>query len=528
MLRLSSSSQPLDMYRARIESTTARHVSCSHSPRIEPTYRARIEPTSSLRIVLASSLHLHRAHIEPTYRARIEPTSSPRHIEPTYRVRIEPRHRAYIEPTYRARIEPTSSLHRAFIVLASSLHRASIEPTSSLHRAYIEPSSCQNIKARCRLDGNLERHDIRASELDARCGHEGTMVRFAMKIYGLTLVLLFANGSWCCSLRPNIPHYSITDRAVLAPLVIHGRVLNTTATRSFQQYRACVKVLEVIKGDSDLPREMCFGWFGMEELCLTHVFRDNEYIFYMNSDRTARYKDGVPTSAILANSRTTSLTKQGYCNPYLPQSTPCDRPTIKSFQSVIRVQEGQSAVMSCYASGTFPLLVTWSKMSSRLTHRIPHNYNQYRIPSVGVSDTGVYICTIRNPAGVTTALVRLYVDPVPCGAFLFLRPGEQSEIQSPNYPQPYSKDKMCSWRICPAHGQRVKLDFTHFDLRRNFDDNLQIYHGTSLFDYNTFYCENTILIRFIPRVAYFSTMTGRVLHNYKNTGPKPGQDIRIE
>ncbi|KAK3720040.1 hypothetical protein QZH41_015445 [Actinostola sp. cb2023] len=337
-----------------------------------------------------------------------------------------------------------------------------------------------------------------------------------MKIYGLTtLVLLFAAGSWCCSLPPNVPYYSIVDRAVLAPLVIHGRVLNiSTTTRQNVFYKACVRVIEVMKGESDFPRELCFGDFGGDYLCLNDVYEDNEYIFYMNSDRTARYKDGIPISVVLANNQTLNFARQGYCNPHLSQPTQCERPTInrKIFHSVIRAQEGRTVAMSCYASGTAPLLVTWSKRDSTLSSFSSPTTNRYFIYSVGVSDTGVYICTIRNPAGVTTALVRLYVDPVPCGAFLFLRPGEQSEIQSPNYPQPYSKDKMCSWRICPAHGQRVKLDFTHFDLRRNLDDNLQIYH----------------VIRFTPRVAYFSTMTGRVLHNYKNTGPKPGQDIQIK
>lgn len=76
-----------------------------------------------------------------------------------------------------------------------------------------------------------------------------------------------------------------------------------------------------------------------------------------------------------------------------------------------------------------------------------------------------------------TILLILFVEPVPCGRFIVLKPGQQSEIKSPNYPKPYSKDKACAWRICPSPGQRVKLDFKYFDLKRNIDDNLQIYQG---------------------------------------------------
>lgn len=143
-----------------------------------------------------------------------------------------------------------------------------------------------------------------------------------MKCYSLVFIVLFLGSAWCCSIVPFVPSYTITQRTILAPLVLHGRVINTTATRGrFQDYEACIQVLEVIKGDKNLPRQMCFGRFGMEELCLTHVFVGTEYIFYMTSERKASYKDGQPkSSAVVANRQTLTMAKQGVCNPLLSSS----------------------------------------------------------------------------------------------------------------------------------------------------------------------------------------------------------------
>lgn len=139
-----------------------------------------------------------------------------------------------------------------------------------------------------------------------------------MTLYGFFVFLLFTVCSWCCSLPPGVPNYSITDRAVLAPIVLHGRVLNiSTTTRVNVYYKACVQVLEVIKGDPNLSKELCFGDFGGDYLCLSDVYENNTYIFFMNADLSARY-DGIPISAVLANGRTVNMAKQGYCNPLRP------------------------------------------------------------------------------------------------------------------------------------------------------------------------------------------------------------------
>jgi len=151
---------------------------------------------------------------------------------------------------------------------------------------------------------------------------------FAMTIYSFLLtVLLFVAGSQSCSLPPGTPSLSVTGRTVLAPNVIHGRVLNiSTTTRLNVFYKACVQVLEVIKGDSNIPSTFCFGDFGGEYLCLTDVFEQKEYIFFLNEDLTARYKDGIPVSAILASSPLiVEMAKEGYCDPYGSQSKRCGR-----------------------------------------------------------------------------------------------------------------------------------------------------------------------------------------------------------
>lgn len=150
---------------------------------------------------------------------------------------------------------------------------------------------------------------------------------YAMTIYGLLAVLFFAIGSQCCSLPPGTPSLSVTARTVLAPIVIHGRVFNiSTTTRLNVQYKACIQVIEVIKGDANIPSEMCFGDFGGDYLCLTDVYEQKEYIFFLNEDRTARYRDGIPASAILASSpQIVEMAKAGHCDPYRSQSKRCGR-----------------------------------------------------------------------------------------------------------------------------------------------------------------------------------------------------------
>lgn len=146
-----------------------------------------------------------------------------------------------------------------------------------------------------------------------------------MRAYSLVYLLLLVCAANCCSLIPNIPSYTVTERTILAPLVVYGRVLNTTATNSdYFKYKACIKVLEVIKGDKKLPKEICFGDFGSDVLCLTHVHSYVDYIFYMTSDKKANYKDGQPKeAAVQANTQTISEAKRGVCDPFLSQSSSC-------------------------------------------------------------------------------------------------------------------------------------------------------------------------------------------------------------
>lgn len=122
-----------------------------------------------------------------------------------------------------------------------------------------------------------------------------------------------------CSLIPGTVFYSPTQRTILAPIVFQARVLNTTDEEPPGQiFDACVQIERIFKSPFEIPPELCFGSFGIQELCLSYVFPDADYVFFVNEDFTARY-DGFPVSAILVSDELVSAVQRGYCSEQTPQ-----------------------------------------------------------------------------------------------------------------------------------------------------------------------------------------------------------------
>ena len=117
-----------------------------------------------------------------------------------------------------------------------------------------------------------------------------------------------------CSLVPGTVFYSPTQRTVLAPIVFQGIVLNTTTSDdpTGQIFDACVRIQKIFKSPFDIPQVICFGSFGIEELCMTYVFEGSDYVFFMNEDFTARY-DGFPVAALPVTDELVAAVQRGYC-----------------------------------------------------------------------------------------------------------------------------------------------------------------------------------------------------------------------
>ena len=135
-------------------------------------------------------------------------------------------------------------------------------------------------------------------------------------------IFVFITGSFLpvvfpCSVVPGTVFYSPTQRTVLAPIVFQGRVFNTTTSQSpnnptGQIFEACVRIQKIFKSPFEIPQDVCFGKFGIEELCLTYVFEGSDYVFFLNEDFTARY-DGFPVAAYLVTDELVTAVQSGYC-----------------------------------------------------------------------------------------------------------------------------------------------------------------------------------------------------------------------
>ncbi|EDO35722.1 predicted protein, partial [Nematostella vectensis] len=254
------------------------------------------------------------------------------------------------------------------------------------------------------------------------------------------------------------------------------------------------------------------------------------------------------------------------------------------FKRTKQMQEGESAELSCPVLGTGPFVVRWQKRGDFPSWRLNIQGNSLELLDVSASDAGSYICQVSGPAGEITATVKVTVFPKPCGDFFVLKKDGNVTITSPRYPSYYPRDKMCTWRICPARRQRLEFSFKAFNLRRR--DRLEIHNecdslvtnrgrsycsstspgvvvsqchsrcvqigfisaatfernyeargfqalvtstnkDSTLFDYKKLYCENDLLVRFQPTEIQISQNTGNVLNNYKSDSPKIGDKITI-
>ena len=139
---------------------------------------------------------------------------------------------------------------------------------------------------------------------------------------------LFLSGAYTCSLIPGTVFYSPTQRTILAPIVFKATVLNSTTLDdpTGQTFDACVRIDRIFKSPFEIPRELCFGSFGIQELCLSYVFEGSDYVFFVNEDFTARY-DGYPVSAISVTDELVLAVERGYCAGDPPLQENCGKLT---------------------------------------------------------------------------------------------------------------------------------------------------------------------------------------------------------
>ncbi len=128
-----------------------------------------------------------------------------------------------------------------------------------------------------------------------------------------------------CSPNPNKPERDITELTILAPVVLIARVVNISVDSDLQlftQYSACLNVTEIIKRDNStsIPQTFCTKQFGTESMCLSHVFPNTSYVFYLNTDLQARY-DAHFSAVRPAIDVVIALARRGYCD--VDNSTNC-------------------------------------------------------------------------------------------------------------------------------------------------------------------------------------------------------------
>lgn len=275
-----------------------------------------------------------------------------------------------------------------------------------------------------------------------------------------------------CSVPPGAVFYGPTQRTILAPIVFQGRVINTTTSNfpTGQIFDACVEIRKIFKSPFEIPTVVCFGQFGIQELCLTYVFEGSEYVFFLNEDFTARY-DGFPEAAYLATQEIVAAVQAGYCQASIDPN--CEPPKLENatFEFVKRIQEGRSASVHCRAMGSLPIVATWYR-GGELVSVEKQQGNMLKINDATMYDTGRYSCVLKNPAGEATAETYVQIISTACGAFVAVYDDATFTIESPEYPWPYRRGKSCSWRLCPPQGKSLEFNFTTFDLRTF--DNLEI------------------------------------------------------
>ena len=156
--------------------------------------------------------------------------------------------------------------------------------------------------------------------------HPAKFIAGEMFLISALVAGLFLPVAYTCSLPTGTFFYTPIQRTILAPIVFQAKVLNTTTYldrhATGQVFDACVRIAKIFKAPFEIPSELCFGSFGIEELCLTYVFEGSDYIFFVNEDFTARY-DGFPLSAISVTDDNLSSVERGYCSA--DQSDDCGK-----------------------------------------------------------------------------------------------------------------------------------------------------------------------------------------------------------
>ena len=140
-----------------------------------------------------------------------------------------------------------------------------------------------------------------------------------------------------CSEFLGTVHYNPTERTVLAPIVFQGRVHTTITTDNptGQIFHACVQIQQVFKSPFEISQEICFGSFGIQELCLTYVFEGYDYVFFMNEDFTARY-DGFPVAALRVTDELVAAVRRGYCPGQESLRQHCGKIKITSLSKILQ------------------------------------------------------------------------------------------------------------------------------------------------------------------------------------------------
>ncbi|XP_028403761.1 uncharacterized protein LOC114526372 [Dendronephthya gigantea] len=270
-----------------------------------------------------------------------------------------------------------------------------------------------------------------------------------------------------CSPDPSKPSYDITELAILAPVVIVGHVTNISVDSNIQiftQYSACLDVKEIIKRDNfvSVPKRFCTKQFGTEAMCLSHVYPNVSYLFFLDNNLQARY-DAHFSAARLATYFAIAQARRGYCD--VKNSTNCVPPSMADVpKQLVEADEGNSVVLTCRASGTKPHVVTWlfeGSSSIPLFSNVGYDGSLY-IRKLSKSSGGKYTCTVKNAAGSISHDINIVVKLKHCGGNLMVN--KRLNIASPNFPGEYPQDKTCVWRLCPRRGNRIKFNFNMFQL----------------------------------------------------------------
>uniref|UniRef100_A0A8C4X261 Heparan sulfate proteoglycan 2 n=1 Tax=Eptatretus burgeri TaxID=7764 RepID=A0A8C4X261_EPTBU len=89
------------------------------------------------------------------------------------------------------------------------------------------------------------------------------------------------------------------------------------------------------------------------------------------------------------------------------------RPTARMEQAEVTVVAGETATLTCHATGTPTPTIYWSKLRSPLPWQHRAEGSTLTLPRVGQQDSGQYICNASNALGSTQDYATLHVDVPP-------------------------------------------------------------------------------------------------------------------